>query len=64
MSGGPSSVESKPMSKQTATKIDATAALSAALAAAINEAKAAGLSAVEIAKAIEPFAEILQADEE
>lgn len=50
------------MSKTTMTKIDAVAALTAALAAAIRDAQAAGLSASEVIRAIEPLTETLAED--
>ena len=51
------------MSKQTASKIEATAALVSALATAIAAAKQAGLDASEISRAIEPITELLSNDE-
>ena len=51
------------MSKTTLNKIEATAALTTALAAAISAARAAGLDATEISRAIETLTEIINADE-
>ncbi len=51
------------MSKQTMSKINATAALTVRLAEAIEAAKEGGLSAAEIVKAIEPITDVLNEDE-
>jgi hypothetical protein len=52
------------MSKATLTKIEASAAFTQALAQAIAEAKAAGLSAGDVLKAIEPITDHLANDED
>ena len=51
------------MSKATVNKIEATAALTAAVAAALTAASQAGLSASEIMRAIEPLTETVAEDE-
>ena len=51
------------MSKQTMTKIEATAALASAIAAAIAEAQKAGLSAGDVQRVLDPITELLGKDE-